>query len=98
TVTVDSSWRQTGATRVTSTGGQELQLLMNLQITNRGATPITVSDLVARADLGMQLPIFVQFVSPRPIVVPDHATSSAIALVWLPIPFANHLRDFELML
>jgi len=95
-VVVEASWRATGDSRVSGVGGEEVRLLVNAKIENRGESALSAATLIAKDNVGMFLPIFVESATPQPLNIPAGSSVDAVALVWIPAAVSRDLHHFEL--
>jgi hypothetical protein len=86
---ITAEWRDTGATRLSGSAQNEVQILVNLRVPR--AKQVTTTNIIARDDQGLVAPLYVESVGLLP-----GAPDRWVALVWIPQPIRPLINAIEL--
>ena len=96
-VSVKSSWRDTGKNRAAGYGREEVEVLINFSIDNQNSAEVTFDKVLVKDSTGLTLPITVDLLQPRPIVIPAKSQGEAIALIWVTSSLRSSINRFEVL-
>ncbi|MGE0684243.1 MAG: hypothetical protein AB7P69_25465 [Candidatus Binatia bacterium] len=95
-IEVTASWRDTGAKRTIGAGAQEIELLINVRIRNKATSSLPINGLIPKDNYGMQLPIYVQSLTPPSMQIPIKTEAQFVGTVWIPESVRSDLHHFEI--
>ena len=96
-VEVTASWRDTGSKRTIGAAAQEVELLINARVRNKTGALLTVNSLIPKDNYGMQLPVYVQSLTPSSQQIPANSAAQFVGIVWIPDSVRSTLHHFEHM-
>jgi hypothetical protein len=92
---IRSTWRPTGAVRVGTLDQEQIQLLVNLILHNKGRDPLAVRGFEAIDQKRMAIPLLVERAEPNDLSLLPGQPVEFTLLVWLPSHLVDDLDVFE---
>jgi hypothetical protein len=95
-VSFESSWRGTRLIRQSATGGNEVQVLANIRITNHGSQLVRFSHIIVRDRTHLNVPVFIESMQPSPPAAEPQLTTEVAAVIWVPEATREDIAALEL--